>query len=73
MGPVRARLGHAGRVDRGQRDQAAHHQHGVLGGIVAFGFIGVFVGPVLLAIGYALAKEWSEATSASPGEDETQA
>jgi predicted PurR-regulated permease PerM len=46
---------------------------GVLGGIVAFGFIGVFVGPVLLAIGYALAKEWSEATSASPGEDETQA
>ena len=28
---------------------------GVLGGIVAFGFIGVFVGPVLLAIGYALA------------------
>jgi predicted PurR-regulated permease PerM len=34
---------------------------GVLGGIVAFGFIGVFVGPVLLAIGYSLAREWSEA------------
>ena len=34
---------------------------GVLGGIVAFGFIGVFVGPVLLAIGYSLTKEWSEA------------
>jgi predicted PurR-regulated permease PerM len=46
---------------------------GVLGGIVAFGFIGVFVGPVLLAIGYALAKEWSESTSAAPGEDEKQA
>jgi predicted PurR-regulated permease PerM len=46
---------------------------GVLGGIVAFGFIGVFVGPVLLAIGYALAKEWSEAASASAGEHETQA
>jgi predicted PurR-regulated permease PerM len=44
---------------------------GVLGGIVAFGFIGVFVGPVLLAIGYALAKEWSE--SASPEEHETEA
>jgi predicted PurR-regulated permease PerM len=36
---------------------------GVLGGIVAFGFIGVFVGPVLLAIGYSLTKEWSEAPS----------
>ena len=32
---------------------------GVLGGIVAFGFIGVFLGPVLLAIGFSLAKEWS--------------
>jgi predicted PurR-regulated permease PerM len=38
---------------------------GVLGGVVAFGFIGVFVGPVLLAIGYSLVKEWSESTSAS--------
>src|SRR5439155_23953840 len=25
---------------------------GVLGGVVAFGFIGVFLGPVLLAVGY---------------------
>jgi len=32
---------------------------GVLGGIAAFGFIGVFLGPVLLAIGFSLAKEWS--------------
>ncbi|MGH6933214.1 MAG: AI-2E family transporter [Dongiaceae bacterium] len=32
---------------------------GVLGGIVAFGFIGVFLGPVLLAVGFSLAKEWS--------------
>jgi predicted PurR-regulated permease PerM len=32
---------------------------GVLGGVVAFGFIGVFLGPVLLAIGFSLAKEWS--------------
>lgn len=35
---------------------------GVLGGIVAFGFIGVFIGPVLLALGYALATEWSAVT-----------
>jgi predicted PurR-regulated permease PerM len=32
---------------------------GVLGGILAFGFIGIFIGPVLLAIGFSLAKEWS--------------
>ena len=32
---------------------------GVLGGAVAFGFIGVFLGPVLLAVGFALMKEWA--------------
>jgi predicted PurR-regulated permease PerM len=32
---------------------------GVLGGVVAFGFIGVFLGPVLLAIGFAMVKEWA--------------
>lgn len=31
---------------------------GILGGIVAFGFIGVFVGPTLLAIAYRLVIEW---------------
>jgi predicted PurR-regulated permease PerM len=35
---------------------------GVLGGAVAFGFIGVFLGPVLIAVGYALLKEWAAAT-----------
>jgi len=32
---------------------------GVLGGAIAFGFVGVFLGPVLLAVGYALIKEWA--------------
>jgi predicted PurR-regulated permease PerM len=32
---------------------------GVLGGVIAFGFIGVFLGPTLLAIGYSLISEWS--------------
>jgi len=32
---------------------------GVLGGVVAFGFIGVFLGPVLLALGLALLTEWA--------------
>ncbi|HEY7945532.1 MAG TPA: AI-2E family transporter, partial [Casimicrobiaceae bacterium] len=32
---------------------------GVLGGAIAFGAIGVFLGPVLLALGYALLIEWA--------------
>ena len=32
---------------------------GVLGGALAFGFIGVFLGPTLLALCYSLVREWS--------------
>ncbi|MCX6926076.1 MAG: AI-2E family transporter, partial [Verrucomicrobia bacterium] len=32
---------------------------GVLGGALAFGFIGVFIGPTLLAVGFRLVEEWS--------------
>lgn len=32
---------------------------GVMGGALAFGLIGVFLGPTLLAVGYALLDEWS--------------
>jgi len=32
---------------------------GVLGGALTFGLIGVFIGPALLAVGYALIGEWS--------------
>lgn len=32
---------------------------GVLGGIIAFGFIGLFIGPTLLALAYTLIVEWS--------------
>lgn len=32
---------------------------GVLGGAVAFGFIGVFLGPTLLAVGFRLVEQWS--------------
>jgi predicted PurR-regulated permease PerM len=31
---------------------------GVLGGILTFGFIGVFLGPTLLAVGYQVLNEW---------------
>ena len=33
---------------------------GVFGGAVAFGFIGLFVGPALLAVGWNLMKTWLE-------------
>jgi predicted PurR-regulated permease PerM len=32
---------------------------GVLGGALAFGFIGVFLGPTLLAVGFRLVEEWN--------------
>ena len=32
---------------------------GVLGGAIAFGFIGVFLGPTLLAVCYSLLREWA--------------
>ena len=34
---------------------------GVLGGALVFGFIGVFIGPTLLAVGYRLVEEWASA------------
>ena len=34
---------------------------GVLGGAIAFGLLGIFLGPVLLGIGYTLVNEWAEA------------
>jgi predicted PurR-regulated permease PerM len=32
---------------------------GVLGGVLAFGFVGLFIGPVLLAVGYSLIRAWT--------------
>ncbi len=34
---------------------------GVVGGILAFGFLGLFIGPTLLAVAYNLVQEWVEA------------
>ena len=39
---------------------------GVLGGAMAFGFIGVFLGPTLLAVGYRVVTEWGTATRLVP-------
>jgi predicted PurR-regulated permease PerM len=32
---------------------------GVLGGVIAFGFVGMFIGPTLLAVGYSFMSGWS--------------
>ena len=49
---------------------------GVLGGLMAFGFIGVVLGPVILAIAYSLLTEWmnpsarnGEQTASNPADD----
>ena len=34
---------------------------GVIGGTLAFGFLGLFLGPTLLATGYEIVREWTEA------------
>jgi predicted PurR-regulated permease PerM len=46
---------------------------GVLGGVLAFGVIGAFLGPTLLAVGYRLAIEWTSIETpavSSPDTDE---
>lgn len=46
---------------------------GVLGGVLAFGLLGIFIGPTLLAVAFTLIREWSaaerqKAVAAVPGE-----
>jgi len=46
---------------------------GVLGGLVAFGLVGLFVGPVILAVTYTLLIAWvAEGSSPAPGTDGTE-
>ena len=40
---------------------------GVAGGMIAFGFIGLFLGPVLLALGYDLVRELAQGTADETG------
>ena len=39
---------------------------GVFGGFVAFGFLGLFIGPTLLAIGFTLFEAWRAAPPTTP-------
>lgn len=40
---------------------------GVVGGIVAFGFIGLFLGPTLLAVAYTIIREWTHSEELDEG------
>jgi len=42
---------------------------GVFGGLIAFGFIGLFIGPTLLAVAYSLLTDWSETQAQVRRED----
>ena len=39
---------------------------GVIGGLLAFGLIGIFVGPVVLAVGYTLLQAWVDEDTQAP-------
>lgn len=39
---------------------------GVLGGVLAFGFVGLFIGPTLLAVGYSLMRDWTRVNPEGP-------
>jgi predicted PurR-regulated permease PerM len=39
---------------------------GVIGGLFAFGLVGIFVGPVVLAVAYTLLEAWMDDTPARP-------
>src|SRR5262252_10432651 len=39
---------------------------GVFGGFVAFGFLGLFIGPTLIAVGFTLLEAWSGTPAAQP-------
>jgi predicted PurR-regulated permease PerM len=41
---------------------------GVLGGALTFGFIGVFLGPTLLAVGWRLVEEWASSGRIAPAQ-----
>ena len=39
---------------------------GVFGGVLAFGFVGIFLGPTLLAVGFNLVRRWTETRATEP-------
>lgn len=52
-------------ISRGSNMSLALVFLGVLGGVLAFGFIGIFLGPTLLAVGVTLLKQWTQVAPAA--------
>lgn len=46
---------------------------GVIGGALAFGLVGVFLGPTLLAVAFRLIDEWSATNKSGPGKSKPEA
>jgi predicted PurR-regulated permease PerM len=44
---------------------------GVIGGLISFGLIGIFIGPVVLAVMYTLLLAWIDDQAQGAGPDET--
>ncbi|MGH8864670.1 MAG: AI-2E family transporter, partial [Burkholderiales bacterium] len=46
---------------------------GVIGGLIAFGMVGIFIGPMLLAVSYRLLEAWvcEELAEPAPAEGRT--
>lgn len=45
---------------------------GVFGGVLAFGFVGIFLGPVILALALALVEAWAKPVTAASSADQAQ-
>jgi predicted PurR-regulated permease PerM len=45
---------------------------GVIGGLLAFGLVGIFIGPVVLAVSYRLLEAWVTGETESAGSTETE-
>jgi predicted PurR-regulated permease PerM len=45
---------------------------GVIGGLIAFGIVGLFIGPVVLAVAYTLLADWVSESSPSDEQETTQ-
>lgn len=47
-------------ISRGSNLPFALVMFGVMGGVLAFGFVGMFIGPALLAVGFNLIRKWTQ-------------
>lgn len=50
-------------ISRGSKLPFILVMFGVMGGVLAFGFVGIFIGPTLLAVGFGLMQKWTARVS----------